>query len=95
MWKKWYYILFLGDDCLTTEPRRWYECSNGNVSAVYEYPGLSLTNPDGVPVWIYTHFALNVLWMVAIFAMLQFLWIAEVLIDSSSNPKGSYVHWDC
>ena len=60
-----------GDDCLIgEEPRIWYNCTKGDVTITQERPGSKATDPENIPYWLYTHFGLNILWLVTILLFL-------------------------
>ena len=65
------YKYILGDDCLTTAKRNWYECVNDTtVTETYAYPGYLPTDPKNIHYWIYTHCGVHILWIITIILIL-------------------------
>jgi len=61
----------MGNECLiNNSTRTWYECKENGISETIHYPGTRVTDPENIPYWFYTHFGLNVLWIVTILLLL-------------------------
>ena len=71
--------MYVGNDCLIESHRFWYNCTDGAVLKTNEYPGTKATDPDNISYWVYTHFGLNILWIVTILLL---------LVPTSSKEKG-------
>ena len=80
---------------MTQSPRFWYECKDGNLTKVLQHPGTSLTDPalhqkenststtpSNLSYWVYTHFGLNIIWLVTMLLLLL-----NCSSDSTNNGK--------
>ena len=81
------FSIFKGESCLIedlgtgNDTRYWYECDEENGLYVStHYPGTKMTDPEYIPYWFYTHFGLNILWIVTILLLLT--------PTEGSNDKG-------
>ena len=79
--------IFIGESCLIeglgtdNGTRYWYTCKDVNgLNVTTHYPGTKMTDPENIPYWFYTHFGLNILWIVTILLLLT--------PTEGSNDKG-------
>ena len=80
-----FFSLSLGNSCLIEETRYWYTgCNETNaLISTTHYPGNTFTDPVNIPYWFYTHFGLNILWIITILLLLT------PTGDSNKKGKGS------
>ena len=76
-----------GESCLIEDlgtgngTRYWYTCNDVNgLNVTTHYVGNKMTDPEYIPYWFYTHFGLNILWIVTILLLLT--------PTDGSNDKG-------